>query len=71
MSKNLVAAAIIVLVLGTAALAQKPSPKPTHPLRPNTNAPTKVIGEVLRPTPACSTGTSRSAPAKSPKTEAT
>jgi FKBP-type peptidyl-prolyl cis-trans isomerase len=48
MNKNLVAAAIIVLVFGTAALAQTPAHKPTHPVRPNTNAPTKVTGDGVK-----------------------
>ena len=48
MNKNLVAAAIICLVLGIAALAQTPAHKPVHPVRPNTNAPTKVTGDGVK-----------------------
>src|SRR6202051_4373655 len=48
MNKNLVVAAIIFLVLGTAALAQTPAHKPVHPVRPNTNAPTKVTGDGVK-----------------------
>ena len=48
MNKNLVAEAIIFLVLGTASLAQTPAHKPVHPVRPNTNAPTKVTGEGVK-----------------------
>ena len=47
MNKNLVAAAIILLVLGTAALAQTPAHKPVHPV-PNTSGPTKVTGEGVK-----------------------
>ena len=48
MNKNLVAAVIIFLVLGFAALAQTPTHKPVHPVRPNTNAPSKVTGEGIK-----------------------
>src|ERR1700758_394514 len=48
MNKNLIAAAIIVLVLGSAAFAQTPTHKPSHPVRPNTNAPTKVTGDGVK-----------------------
>src|SRR5579864_2322452 len=48
MNKKLIAAAIIVLVLGSAAFAQRPTHEPTHPVRPNTNAPTKVTGDGVK-----------------------
>jgi FKBP-type peptidyl-prolyl cis-trans isomerase len=48
MNKKLIAAAIIVLVLGSAAFAQTPTHKPTHPVRHNTNAPTKVTGDGVK-----------------------
>jgi len=48
MTKNLIAAAIIGLALGTAALAQTPTHKPIQVVRPNTNAPTKVTGDGVK-----------------------
>jgi FKBP-type peptidyl-prolyl cis-trans isomerase len=47
MTKN---AIVRLLVLGLAPLlcAQTPAHRPTHPVRPNTNAPTKVTGEGVK-----------------------
>jgi hypothetical protein len=47
MTKN---AIVRLLVLGLAPLlcAQTPTHRPTHPVRPNTNAPTKVTGEGVK-----------------------
>ena len=46
MAKNLVIVAMIFIV--AAAFAQTPAHKPVHPVRPNTNAPTKVTGEGVK-----------------------
>ena len=48
MTKDLIAAAIIGLAFGTAALAQTPTHKPVQVVRPNTNAPTKVTGDGVK-----------------------
>jgi FKBP-type peptidyl-prolyl cis-trans isomerase len=54
MTKNPIAAAILVLVLGTAQYAgialyaQTPTHKPVQAVRPNTNAPTKVTGDGVK-----------------------
>jgi FKBP-type peptidyl-prolyl cis-trans isomerase len=44
MSKNLA----VVLFLAAAAFAQTPTHKPVQPVRPNTNAPTKVAGDGVK-----------------------
>src|ERR1700730_18315565 len=46
MTKNL--ATLVVGFLVAAALAQTPTHKPVHPLRPHTNAPSKVTGDGLK-----------------------
>src|SRR5271169_1303585 len=48
MTKNLIASAIMGLVLVTPALAQAPTHKPIQVVRPNTNAPTKVTGDGVK-----------------------
>lgn len=47
MKKN-VAAAVIVLAVAVALVAQTPTHKPIQVVRPNTNAPTKVTGDGIK-----------------------
>ncbi len=47
MTKNLVAG-IIVLVLVVTVCAQTPTHKPVQVVRPNTNAPTKIMGDGVK-----------------------
>src|SRR5579872_865272 len=70
MTKNLISGVIVVLVLSTSLSAQTTSHR-TNPVRPNTNAPTKVTGDGVKTTRASSTGISKSGPARSPITETT
>jgi FKBP-type peptidyl-prolyl cis-trans isomerase FkpA len=48
MTKNLIASAIMGLVLVTPALTQTPAHKPIKAVRPNTSAPTKVTGDGIK-----------------------